>query len=331
MPGTQLFEHLNYGKEATPGTPVAPTRQFYAEGTAVLLEDRNWNLHENENRGRRSEIGRPPTQQTEDVRVEFTSVDGISYDDLVWPFSDLNGTATGVGGAADKTWTQTPSMTATNSPKAYSLDIGDDVQNWRVQYGQFESFELSAALNEKTQMSGAMFGQRMIKTAQANPATNVSIKIPGELWTLKVAATAAGLPGASILSNTLLSWRLTVRTGLIWRHYMDGNMFGAQSVERKIGGDVEFLVESTAGVVTEFYDRYTAGTQFFARLKATGPTLGGSNYSAQLDLNLVLPEVHPIDSEQDGINVYRVVGRLADDGTTPPISPVIVNSIAALP
>jgi hypothetical protein len=43
-------------------------------------------------------------------------------------------------------------------------------------------------------------------------------------------------------------------------------------------------VESTALAVSEFYDKWLAQTLDFIRLKATGPTLGASNYSAQIDL-----------------------------------------------
>lgn len=331
MPGIQEFTRLNYGKETTPGTPVAPTRQFYAEGTAVLLEDRGFSLHEGENRARRSEIGRAPTQQTEDVEVALRSVDGVSYDDLVWPFSELNGTATGTGAGADKSWAQTPSMTASNSPKAYSLDIGDDVQNWRVQYAMWREFELSAVRGGLTALSGTLFGQRSIKTAAASPAGNAAVKIPGDLWTLKLASTFAGLPGASVLGNLLLSYKLKVRTGLIFRHYLDGNLFGAQHVETAIGGELELEVESTATAVTELYDKYTAGTLIYARLRVQGPSLGGSAYSAQFDMPIVLPQVRPIDREDNGVNVYKGTARLVDDGTNPPITPLIVNSLSALP
>ena len=39
MPGTQIFTYANFGKETTRGTPVAPTRQVYVDGTGVLNVD----------------------------------------------------------------------------------------------------------------------------------------------------------------------------------------------------------------------------------------------------------------------------------------------------
>jgi len=331
MPGIQDFTYLNYGKETVRGTPVAPTRKFTGEATGVLGEDRGWNLHEGENRGRRSEVGRAPSQQTEDASLRMASVDGIGFDDMVLPLTQLKGGMTGVGGGADKTWTGAPSMVAANNPEAFTFDAGDDVQNWRYQYAMMTDWELSAGRGDLTQLVANLFAQRALKVAKATPADTAPVKIAGDWWTLKLAATFAGLPGASVQLNLLLSWKLKVRTGLVWRHYQDGNFFGSQHVETSIGGDLSLEVESTAASVTEFYDKWAAGTVGYARLRAQGPVLGGSFYSLQFDLPLVYTEVKPIDKEEQGINVYSVTARLLDDGTNPPISPILVGSLAAIP
>jgi hypothetical protein len=331
MPGTQVFTYLNIGKETTRGTPVAPTRQFYAEGTGVLEEDAGLNFHEEENAGVRTRIRRA-TQQTEDVVLKARTASGVGYDDLVWPLSQLAGGKTGVGGGADKTWTFTPSMTAANVPEAYSIDVGDDTQNWRCQYSMMESWKLSAGLGQVTALEASIFAQRAIKTAKASPAINSAVKIPGDLWTVKFAGTLAGLPGASVQTNFLVDWELEVMTGLKWRHYMDGNLYGSQHVETDIVATLSMTVESTALAVSEFYDKAKAQTLDFIRLKATGPTLGGSAYSAQIDLPVLYEVPKPIAAQDEGVNLYKVVARMAYDATSgTSIVPVIVNSLAALP
>jgi hypothetical protein len=331
MPGTQVFTYVNFGKETVRGTPVAPTRMFFDDGVGVLIPDYGQNFHESENTGRRYRTRRV-TRTTEDVALKFTTSSGVGYDDLVIPFSQIKGGATGVGGAADKTWTFTPSATAANSPEAYSVDVGDDVQNWRCQYTMLESFKISAGLGDVTQLEMQAFAQRAVKTAKATPAINAAIKIPGDLWTIKFAATIAGLGAASISTNFLLGFELEVQTGLKWRHYMDGNMYGAQHVETDIAWTLSMTVESTALAVSEFYDKAVADTMDFIRLKATGPTLGGTNYSAQIDMPVLyeIPEIISGESGSDGINIYKVKAHGADD-TTNGIIPVIVNSLAALP
>lgn len=329
MPGIQDFTYINWGKETVRGTPVAPTRQFYGEGTGVLAEDLGLNFHEAENRGRRGRIARV-TQQSEDVALKIASVSGIGFDDLVWPLTQLKGGLTGVGGAADKTWTAAPAMTGNNSPESMSVDVGDDVQNWRIQYAMMQSFKLSAALSDVTRLEATLFGQRAVKTAKATPAANSAVKIPGDLWTAKFAATFAGLAGASVSTNLLIDWELEVQTGLIWRHYMDGNLFGSQHVETSIGGTLGMTVESTAFAISEMYDKWKAQTPDYVRLKATGPTLGGTNYSMQFDLPILWSNVPPITAEDNGINLYKVTANLLDDGTNA-IAPTLVCSLAAIP
>ena len=254
MPGTQVFTYVNFGKETVRGTPVAPTRQFYSDGTGVLKIERGQNFHEAENTGRRYRTRRV-TQMTEDVDLSVKTVAGVGYDDLVIPGSQIAGGKTGVGGAADKTWTFTPSATAANSPEAYSIDVGDDIQNWRCQYGMARSWKLSAGIGDITQLEMDMFAQRAVKTAKATPAINAAIKIPGDLWTIKFAGTFAGLAGASVQANFLQSFELEVFTGLINRHYMDGNMYFGQHVETDIAWTLDMVVESTALAVSEFYDK----------------------------------------------------------------------------
>ena len=331
MPGTQVFTYVNFGKETTRGTPVAPTRQFYDDGVGALIFDQGQNFHESENTGRRYRTRRV-TRMTEDVQLKFATSAGVGYDDLVIPFSQIAGGKTGVGGAADKTWTFTPSATAANNPEAYSIDIGDDTQNWRCQYGMLTDFKISAGVGDVTQLEMNGFAQRALKTAKANPAINAAIKIPGDLWTIKFAASIAGLGAASIVTNFLQAFELEVQTGLRWRHYMDGNMYGGQHVETDIAWKLTMTVESTAQAVSEFFDKANADTMDFIRLKATGPALGGTNYSAQIDMPVLYEFPEPISGESgnDGINLYKVVAHGADD-TSNGIIPVIVNSLAALP
>jgi hypothetical protein len=302
---------------------------MYSDGAGMFEVDAGLNFHEGENTARRYRTRRV-TPTTEDVTWKYKSASGVSYDDLVVPFSQLKGAQVGAGAGADKTWTFTPSATAANAPEAYSIDVGDDTQNWRLQYGMVKSFKLAAGLGDVTSLEMEGFAQRAVKGAKASPAINAGIKIPGDIWTLKVAANIAGLGAASVITNFLVDWELEVMTGLRWRHYMDGNLFGSQHVETDIAWSLDMTVESTAQAVTEFYDKAIAGTMSFLRLKATGPALGGSNYSASIDMPVLYDVPEIIASDDDGVNLYKVKAHGADD-TTNGIIPVIVNSIAALP
>ena len=329
MPGVRLLTYANLAPEAVRGTPVAPTRQMYMDGT--WTEDLGLHFHEGENRGLRTRSARAPTQTTEDDTFSLKSIDGCSFEDLVYAFAVLNGTATGVGATADKTWTQTPANTGSNSPKTFTLDVGDDTQNWRLQYCMWQKIVISSARGGLTDLSLEGFAQRAIKTAKANPAGNAGVKLPGDLWTIKFAATQAGLAGASIVANFLLDWTLEITIGNKWRHYIDGNFFGAQHVEEDLSYSLKMTVESTAQAVTEFYDKWKAQTLDFIRLKQTGPVLGATAYSSQIDLPCYFDEPDPISGEDDGVNLYTVTARGTYDATAAAaLQLVTVNSIAAL-
>lgn len=330
MPGTMEFTYCNFGKEATRGTPVAPTRMWLGDTTGVLGEDLTKTTHEGERRGRRAKVWRI-SSQAEDASLKITGEP--TFDDMVWPLTSVKGGMTGTGAGADKTWAAAPSMTAANNQEAFSVDAGDDVQNWRFQYVMWQRFKLTSQLGKSTRIEGDLFAQRAIKVAKATPAVPAfSPKILGDLWTLKQAGTFAGLAGASVLTTTVVDSACEFWTGLTWEHYQDGNPYGAQHVETEFDGKVTLTVESTAGVISGFYDKWKADTLDYLRWKNTSPVvLGGSFPSLQFDMAVYYTDVQKIADVRDGINLYKIAARMVDDGTNPLYSPTLVCSLASIP
>lgn len=333
MAGTAVFTRMSLGKETVKGTPVATTRRFYGVAHGNLDLGDVWAFHEGENRGLRTRPSRTPTLLQERPTVKLADLDGIGYDDLVIPFSmGIRGGQTGAGAGADKTWTFTAQNTGANSPESFSLDLGDDIQSWRLQYLMPTRWRLSTELGGLTRYEADCFAQRAIKTAASAPAEVVPVKIPADLWTVKFAATFAGLAGASVSSNYLRSWSLDWETGLKPRWYADGNTYMGQHQETDLMGRLELEVESTALAVSEHVDKWRAGTLDFVRLKATGPTLGATNYSLQLDLPVYWDEPQPLSADDDGVNLYRIPGRVAYDSTAAKsLEATLVCTLSAIP
>jgi hypothetical protein len=331
--GTQTFTRISLVKETVKGTPVAPTRRFYGVVQGNFDLGQSWAFHEEENRGLRTRPSRTPTQLREAPTFKLQDIDGIGFDDLVLPFSaGLRGGQVGAGAGADKTWTFAAQNTASNAYESMSADVGDDIQNWRLQYVQPTRWKISSELGGQTRFEADCFAQRAIKTAAATPAEVSPVKIAASLWTIKFATTAAGLTGASVQTNFLRTFGLEWMTGLKPRFYADGNNFFGQSQESDLNGRLSLEVESTALAVSEFVDKYTAGTQSFARLKATGPVLGGSFYSLQFDVPIFWDEPKPIASVDDQVNLYTVTGRVDYDPTSAKsLEAVLVCSLAAIP
>lgn len=316
MAGVRLFSRINIAKETVRGTPVAPTRQLYGDYEGSFDEDLALDFHEGENRATRTRIAHA-TQTREAVAVKIATTNGVPFDLLPYAFACLNGGETGAGAGADKTWAQDPAMTGSNNPDSFTLDVGDDVQNWRLQYVMWQTIKLSASQGGLTQLELNGFAQRAIKTTAAAPAANTAVKIPGSLWTMKFASSIAGLTAASVQLNLLRDWEIEINTGLTPQFYQDGNLyFGQHQESLDIAGSIAMTVDSTAGSVTEFYDKWKAQTMSFLRYRATGPALGGSAYQASLDVPVIYEKVDPLGGEQDGVNLHKITGRLALDSVS---------------
>lgn len=334
MPGTQLFTYFQLGKESTAGTAVAATRMMYPDGTGLWGLDRMRTRHDSANRGTRTNVTHS-TQQGVTMRIPFSTAPdvGVSFDELIYPFCQLKGGVTGSGAGADKTWTFTPSQTGANSQEAFTIEVGDDIQNYEAEYCQASDWTLSFGVDDLTQLQMNWFGRQSTKSTKSSVTANNGVKIPGYLWTVKFATAQSGLAGASIVSNFLVGASLNVTTGLVPRKYNDGNAYFGQSVEAApLRGTLTMQVESTAQAVSQFYDKAASDTNDFIRLKATGPSLGSTNYSAQIDMCVSYDDPEIIGAESDGVNLYNITAQLMYDPTwANSIVGTIVNSLATIP
>ena len=169
MPGTQIFTYFQTGKETTPGTAVAATRAWYPEGTGHWSLDRMRTRHEDANRGTRSNLTHV-TQQGVTLNIPFSTASsvGVAYDELPYAFSQIKGGATGVGGAADKTWTQAPNQTSGNAQEAFTIEVGDDTQEYEAEYCQASRIHLSASKDRSslTQLEMDWFGRQSTKSTK---------------------------------------------------------------------------------------------------------------------------------------------------------------------
>ena len=332
MPGVIPLSGLQIGVETVAGTGVATTYEMYPDNTGYIDPGYSFSMHEGAQRGTYSNITHN-TKMTEAPTVSYRSesTHGTTFDELVVPFSFLLGAQTGTGTDDDKTWTFTPAQTS-HTFDTYTLNAFDATQCYEVDYGVATGFSLSAGFDDLTQLSMDLVGQGIAKTSVDAVSANNAVKIPSSTWSVKYAAAQASLSGASILANTLRSFSLDIDTGLRPRWYGDATYgFGQVVASENLGGTLQMTWDSTADAVTQ-YDNHVAGTVSFFSLINTGPTLGGSNYSASIDLAVLWDSVEPIGSESDGVIEYNMTGSLVYDVTwTNSIVATIVNSIAALP
>lgn len=332
-PGVQHYTLFQMGKETTAGTAVAATKIWYPDGTGAVNIDPMQSQFRG-NRGTKTHLV-GAIQKGVGVSIPFRSNPdmGIGYDELVYLLNQAGGGTAGTGASADKTWTWAPSQTAADTTLTYTIEVGDDNQFWEFEYSFAPSFTLSAARDGMTEAEVNWVARQPTKTTKTSlTAPAVPQRIPGLLWKPRFATSQAGLAGASDQSNFLLDWQAEIQTGWVPRFYQDGNNYFGQMVQAaELKANLTMHVESTALAVSEFYDKWNPGgapTVDFIQLKALGPTLGGSNYSATLQFAVIYTQVNPIASEQDGVNIYEIQAETVYDSTwSQSMGGTVVNSI----
>lgn len=334
MAGTQVLTNLQLAKETVFGTAVARTRRFYGVSTGALDFGYEWAWHDEENRGVKTRGSRAPSLVRTAPKFRLSDVDGVGYDDLVLPFSiGIEGGQTGSGAGADKTWQFTAQNATTSAYESACMDVGDDTQNFIIAGVVPTSWTISAVAGESTRFSMDLVGTSTTKGSATSLSNTNPVYIPGGLWTLKHNTTFATLSAASIQSNFIRSFSLTWNPGRIPQYYLNGSLGMGSVAESYLEGEVTFVVDSTAYAITEYYDKWLAGTMDFTRLEVTSTeSLGASNYKLGFDFPCYWTDVKPISGETDGINQYTITGRVVYDATsTKSLEANLVCSLSAIP
>lgn len=316
MPGVRLLSHFQIGKETTKGTAVAATRRFAPDLNSAFTIDWMKTYHEGRATGTRNPISYS-TQQGTMVTINYRTVDdaGISYDDLPYFLHFPSGGTAGSGSTAI-TWTNAWGGTATGSALSYTIEFGDDTQSYEAEFCQARTISISAEPSGLTQLQADFFGRQSTKSSKTSLTLPNPVAIPGYLWQVRFATAQSGLSAASDIPNFLVGWDANWTTGLVPRMYNDGLAYFGQTVEAApVAGTLHLMVESNSTAITQFYDKAYAGTIDFVQMKATGPTLGASNYSSQFQFAVEYENVVPLNSEADGVNIYDVTARLVYDST----------------
>jgi len=322
MAGARSLSYLYIGKEVTKGTGVAATRVLSSDISGAFNVDWGYTFHEGRSVATRNPISYG-TRQYERVAINYrTPADtGVAFNEL--PFfitQPAGGTAgsTAAVGANAYLWSGAWGGTATGSAVSYTLEFGDDTQNYEAEYCMVSRLRFGGGADDMTTMDADFYGRqstKSTKTAGISPIDD--IRIPSYLWVPKFAASGSALSTATTYA-ALREWEAEWSTGLMPHFYADGNdYFGAIHESGDVLGTVRLVVDSDSTAVSRFYDKGEAGTKDFLRLQATGGTISGATavYSAIFEFGLFYENVTPLGGEIDGLNTYEVEARIVYDST----------------
>jgi hypothetical protein len=229
------------------------------------------------------------------------------------------GTGAADGSGSGKIYAYPLGTTAVNTIKTYTIETGDNQQAEEMEYSFVEKFTLSGERGEAVMMSADWIGRRVQDTtftpAMTVPYVETMLAAKGALYIDPV----SNAFGTTQVSDTLLSWELSVTTG--WKakfsvdrgelqfafHYFDWDSFSAE---------LSATFEHNATAVAQ-KAHFRSGTPRLFRLDVPGPAtaVAGTAFSTsmlRIDVAGVYTEWDALDADE-GNSIVSVKARVGYD------------------
>lgn len=197
-------------------------------------------------------------------------------------------------------WTFTPSQSAEDTVKTFTVEQGSAVRAGRFAYGLITEFSLAFS-REKVAVGGTMLGQAyqdgIAMTANPTPVA-VQPVLPTDL-DVYLDSTSAGI-GTTKLARALSGeFSISDRFGPLWTINSAVDGFVAH-VEQAPRAQLKLLVEADAAGMG-LLPAMRSGARRYVRLKAVGPLIADTYYyTLQMDICGVVSDVGEF-SDEDGV------------------------------
>src|SRR5512139_1301405 len=134
MAGSRSLSYLQIGKEVTKGTSVAATRILSSDISGSFSVDWGYTFHQGRSVATHTPISYG-TRQYERVAINFRTPDdtGIAFNELPFFIVQPYGGTAGTGSTA-YTWSGAWGGTIAGTAVSYTLEFGDDVQEFEAEY-----------------------------------------------------------------------------------------------------------------------------------------------------------------------------------------------------
>jgi hypothetical protein len=318
--GSEMFRKVQYGKESTRGTAVAATKMWM--GTATIPKDRE-PLHPQDSLGLRARSARTEIMQLLADPITL-AMENAYYQGLPLLFgTTLKGGVTATettSSQQDYAWDFSPSLTAAAAPDTLTLEIGDNDQNYEIEYVMGKTITIDFAFGENAflNISGEYFGRQVSKSTATAGLTRPTITAinanTGKIWLDSAWASL----GTTQKTGFLRSGNIQIATGNHPKFLGGGNRYFDSHGEGYLDITGSLVVEGGAEAVSRF-DDYQAGTHRAMRLAWTGPQIGtGVNHKLQLDLFVAFDEVIPLSAFADGNTLYAINWSAVTDNLSTP-------------
>ena len=285
MAGSTVFKELQLGQEVTNGTKVVSTTKWRGVATprneveVIFVDEFLGNLAP----GDLSYVGK--------LAGGFDFVDTVAtYEQLPYLFQGGIKKVAPVqdGAGTDYISAFAVHTTTKNAIQAFTVEGGDDQQEYEGGYGFVESFQLSGAMGDAVMMNSNWIVDQIVKgtftAAQAAPTVAPLLVGDAKIY---IDATA-GTFGTTQVTTTVLGFTLAMNTGIKRLYTMDGQLFFTDIEYTRPEITLELRYRHNTSAVAE-YDAWLAETIRLIRIEFTGPAVATpgttySNYTYRMDL-----------------------------------------------
>lgn len=271
--GLKAFSRAQLGVESTPGTPVAATRVLHyvsidVDGEYMQFAEPEEELNSLALVHRSTPVAMSP--------IGISLSGELTYEEIVyWLQGTLKGgvVPSQPDPAADL-YTFTPTYTAVNNLKTYTLEWGDNEQEYESAYTIVESFTIDFEADGAASLDVNLLAQTQSQSTftGALTASDVLTAI-GAKVELYMDTSWAGIGGTQFADATLRSGSITVNSGWQIAKRADGNLYFTKAVEGKrqiITADFMLEHDTASKALQALYE---ANTKRYFELRFVGPTI----------------------------------------------------------
>jgi hypothetical protein len=266
---------------------------------------------------------------------EWTEIDlegAITYTEIVYLLSGILETAViTTSGTTGQQWTFTPSSTAADTIKTFTIEQGSAGQAHRVAYGLVSDLTLSFGREEST-IGGSLIATALEDGITLTPAPTEIALVPvtGPQISVYAADTVAGLAGATKLAGAIsVEWSLTNRFGPAW--FLNGENEYSQHVELEPTLEMTLMQEADAEGM-ELLPIMRTGATKYIRIEAVGGVigLGPATYKFTLDTACKVTDIGDFSDQEGVYAIEYTLGGFHDATLGGACKAVVINALTAL-
>lgn len=311
--GERALTQYQWGLESTRGTAVAATRKIGAAPKAIPT-DRVWEAVRLATGQRVDRTGK----RNDELLVRDTLTFENGYFQVLPGLLQccLDGTITPAEvnvGQSDYKWDVLPSLTAANTPKTLTIEMGDNVQAYEVEFCMFDRLVFAADIAQDggasaVKIDADYFGRQVTPTTfTSSQALHTNLEyINAKLARLYMDTSWAGLGGTE-QTSLLRGFQLEILAGNHPKFMGSANKYFDTYGEGELAVMLTLTLEGSSGA-DSIFDLYQAGTARAIRLDMLGTQIGsGGVHTFRTDLYGYFESVVPLSSEVNGNNLHQAL------------------------